>query len=96
MDNPTDRPLAEVFYGILGGLKGIGDRMDTQSLVPTGTANLAPALFHNFSAGGYGGGNLGIRYDATGFTYPWPMTMGWMDVYNSQSRLGLLLRQPGS
>ena len=88
VDNPTDRPLAEVFYGILGGLKGIGDRMDTQSLVPTGTTNLAPALFHNFSAGGYGGGNLGIRYDATGFTYPWPMTMGWMDVYNSKAGLG--------
>ncbi len=34
VDNPTDRPLAEVYYGILGGLKGIGDRLDTQSLVP--------------------------------------------------------------
>ena len=88
VDNPTDRPLAEVFYGILGGLKGIGDRMQTQSLVPSNTDNMAPALFHNFQAGGYGGGNLGIRYDAAGFTYPGSMPMGWMDVYNLKAGLG--------
>jgi hypothetical protein len=88
VDNPTDRPLAEVFYGILGGLKGIGDRMETQSLVASNADNLAPALFHNFQAGGYGGGNLGIRYDASGFTYPGAMPMGWMDVYNLKTGLG--------
>ena len=88
VDNPTDRPLAEVFYGILGGLKGIGDRLETQSLVPAGMANLAPTLFSNFEAGGYGGGNLGIRYDAAGYTYPGAMQMGWMDVYNLKAGLG--------
>jgi hypothetical protein len=88
VDNPTDRPLAEVYYGILGGLKGIGDRLDTQSLVPGVFSNMAPALFHSFSAGGYGGGNLGIRYDATSFTYPGDMPMGWMDVYNLKTGLG--------
>jgi hypothetical protein len=88
VNNPTDRPLAEVFYGVLGGLKGIGNRMDTQSMVPGGTWNNAPALFHSFSAGGYGGGNLGIRYDAAGYTYPGAMPMGWMDVYNLKAGLG--------
>jgi len=88
VDNPTDRPLAEVLYGLLGGLKGIADRLDTQSLVPGVTANSAPALFHSFSAGGYGGGNLGIRYDAAGYTYPGDMAMGWMDVYNLNAGLG--------
>ena len=88
VDNPTNRPLAEVFYGILGGLKGIGDRMETQSLVPGGILNNAPALFHSFHAGGYGGGNLGIRYDAAGYTYPGAMAVGWMDVYNLNAGLG--------
>lgn len=88
VDNPTDRPLAEVYYGILGGLKGIGNRLDTQSLVPSHTDNMAPALFHNFQAGGYGGGNLGIRYDASSFTYPGSLPMGWMDVYNPKIGVG--------
>lgn len=88
IDNPTDRPLAEVFYGILGGLKGIGNRLETQSLVSSGTENMAPELFYKFQAGGYGGGNLGIRYDAAGFTYPGSMMMGWMDVYNLKAGLG--------
>ena len=88
VDNPTARPLAEVFYGILGGLKGIQERLETQSLVPSATGNLAPALFRRFQAGGYGGGNLGIRYDAAGYTYPGSMPMGWMDVYNLKAGLG--------
>jgi len=88
VDNPTDRPLAEVFYGILGGLKGIQDRLETQSLVPGVTRNMAPALFRRFQAGSQGGGNLGIRYDAAGYTYPGSMAMGWMDVYNPKAGLG--------
>jgi len=88
IENPTDRPLAEVLYGILGGLRGIQDRLETQSLVPGVTSNLAPALFRRFQAGGYGGGNLGIRYDAAGYTYPGTMPMGWMDVYNLKAGLG--------
>ncbi len=88
VDNPTDRPLAEVLYGILGGLKGIDERMETQSMVPggsCGTGNNAPALFHSFHERGT---NLGIRYDAAGFTYPGAMDMGWMDVYNLKAGLG--------
>ena len=88
VDNPTDRPLAEVFYGILGGLKGIQDRLETQSLVPGVTRNMAPALFRRFQAGSQGGGNLGIRYDAAGYAYPGSMAMGWMDVYNPKAGLG--------
>ncbi len=88
VENPTTRKLAEVYYGILGGLEGIGDRLGTQAMVPGGTENLLPMPFTAFKAGGYGGGNLGIRYDATGFTYPGVMPMGWMDVYNLKSGLG--------
>ena len=88
IENPTDRPLAEVYYGVVGGLKGIRDRLETQTLVPGVTSNLAPALFSRFQAGHYGGGNLGIRYDAAAFTYPGAMPMGWMDVYNPKANLG--------
>lgn len=54
VDNPTDRKLAEVMYGILGGQKGIGDRRDMQSMVPGANDNMSPALFTRFR-GGYRG-----------------------------------------
>jgi len=88
VDNPTDRKLAEVMYGIIGGQEGIDNRFDTESLVPGENRNLAPKFFSQFQGGGYGGGNLGIRYDATGFAYPGNMTMGWMDVFNPKAGVG--------
>jgi hypothetical protein len=88
IENRTDRKLAEVFYGILGGLQGIGDRKDTETMIPGQIDNLAPAMFRNFHGGSYGGGNLGIRYDASGYTYPGAMPMGWMDVFNPKNNLG--------
>lgn len=89
IDNQTDMPLAEVFFGIVGGQQGLVSRQDTESLVPGLNSNLAPALFTDFQAGGYGGGNLGIRYDAAGFLYPSPMTMGWIEFYNRKAGIGL-------
>jgi hypothetical protein len=88
IDNRTDRKVAEVYYAILGGLQGVGDRHDTETLIPGATDNLAPSMFRNFQGGGYGGGNLGIRYEASGFTYPGAMSMGWMDVWNPKINLG--------
>ncbi|MCL4401842.1 MAG: alpha-amylase family protein [Acidobacteria bacterium] len=89
VENPTDRPLAEAYFGILGGLRGIGERTATESMVPGFFANLAPALFTKFQGGYYGGGNLGIRYSAGGWTYPGALTMGWMDIYNRKAGVGI-------
>lgn len=89
IDNRSDLTLAEVFFGIVGGQQGLVNRQDTESLVPGLNKNLAPDVFTNFRAGGYGGGNLGIRYDAAGFTYPGVMQMGWIEFYNRKAGLGL-------
>ena len=88
VDNPTDRKLAEVMYGMIGGQKGIGSRLDTESMVPGANSNAGAKLFTRFGGGGYGGGNLGIRYDAGSFTYPGRMSMGWMDVWNPKLGVG--------
>jgi Domain of unknown function (DUF6259) len=89
VDNQTDRKLAEVMYGILGGQKGIGDRLDTQSMIPAGMDNLSPVLFTRFRPGFFGGGgNFGTPYDAMTFTYPGAMSMGWVDIYNSKAGVG--------
>ncbi|MDR3753074.1 MAG: DUF6259 domain-containing protein [Terracidiphilus sp.] len=87
VENPTDRELAEVMYGIIGGQKGIGDRLDTESMIPGANNNLSPVLFTRFRPG-FGGGNFGIPYDAVSFTYPGAMPMGWMDIYNVKAGLG--------
>lgn len=91
IDNRTERPLAEVFYGLLGGVKGIGSRLATRSLIPGAHSNLAPDLFRTFPAGEYGGGNLGIRYSACGFRYPGydGLSMSWSEFYNPQTDVGL-------
>jgi hypothetical protein len=57
-------------------------------MIPGANANLAPDIFSRFNGGGYGGGNLGIRYDATAFTYPGRMSMGWVDIYNPKDGIG--------
>ena len=88
VDNPTDRKLAEVMYAIVGGQQGISNRLDTESMIPGAAANIGSGLFTRFRGGGYGGGNLGIRYDAAHFTYPGNMSMGWMDVYNQKADTG--------
>ena len=87
VDNPTDRKLAEVMYGMVGGQKGIGDRRDTQSMVPGADDNMAASLFTRFR-GGVRGGNFGIPYDAMTFTYPGAMSMGWIDFYNKKEGIG--------
>lgn len=88
VDNPTDRRLAEVMYGIIGGQKGIGDRLDTESMVPGANNNLSPVLFSRFRPGFFGGGNFGIPYDSVYFTYPGSMPMGWIDFYNRKAGIG--------
>jgi len=89
VDNPTDLPLAEVYFGIVGGQQGLVNRLDTESLAPGWVSNMAPSIFTYFRAGGYGGGNLGIRYDAAGFLYPGSMQMGWIEFFNRKAGLGL-------
>ncbi len=94
--NPTDHPLAEVLFGLIGGQKGIGNRLETKSLIPGANCdagsncNSAPDLYSGFQGGSYGGGNLGITYSAAGFTYPsWDVAMPWMEIYNPKENLGL-------
>lgn len=90
VDNVTSQPLAEVFYGIIGGQKGLLNKSDTKTLITGPVTNNAPDIFNNFQAGGYGGGNLGIEYSAGGFMYPsWTMVMPWMEIYNEKENLGL-------
>jgi hypothetical protein len=91
VENLTDLPLAEVFYGIIGGQNGLLNRKDTESLVPgSGRPNRLPDIFRDGPGGAYGGGNLGIRYSAQGFLYTgFELVMGWAEFYNPRANVGL-------
>jgi hypothetical protein len=94
VNNTTDQPLAEVYYGIIGGQKGLRNRSDNRTLIPGGTTNNDGEMFTRFTGGGYGGGNLGITYSAAGITYPsWSMTMSWIEVYNTRENIGMYYAQ---
>ena len=94
VNNTTDQPLAEVYYGIIGGQKGLRNRSDTRTLVPGGTINNDAEMFTRFTGGGYGGGNLGINYSASAITYPsWSMSMSWMEVFNTKEDIGMYYAQ---
>ena len=51
IENSTDLPLAEVFFGIIGGQNGLVNRQDTESLVPGLFTNLAPGHLSAVSPG---------------------------------------------
>jgi len=94
VNNITDQPLAEVYYGIIGGQKGLRNRSDTRTLVPGGTTNNDGEMFTHFTGGGYGGGNLGITYSATGLSYPsWMMSMSWIEIFNNKEDIGMYYAQ---
>ena len=94
INNNTDQPLAEVYYGIIGGQRGLRNRADNRTLVPGGTVNNDAEMFTRFSGGGYGGGNLGITYSASGITYPsWDMSMSWIEDYNTRDNIGMYYAQ---
>ena len=65
------------------------DQVAPRAAWTVGKLNLAPGLFTSFRAGGYGGGNLGIRYDAAGFLYPGSLQMGWIEFFDRKAGLGL-------
>jgi hypothetical protein len=97
VNNSTDQPLSEVYYGIIGGQKGLRNRSDTRTLIPGGTSNLNGEMFTRFSGGGYGGGNLGITYSAGGSAYPgWSMSMSWMEIFNIRENIGMYYAQHDS
>jgi hypothetical protein len=83
--NGTHYPVAEVWYPILGGITGVGDRNDTQELIPRGGSSTGTNLFQNFPAM-YG---LGIPYAECFWAYPSHMSMPWMDMYNRKSNRGI-------
>ena len=87
IDNRMRREIAEVWYPILGGITGLGEREHTREMINIAGWSAKTRTFHNFPS--RGGGALGIPVAEAYWSYPLPMTMSWMDIYNEKQGRGL-------
>src|SRR5207248_11104903 len=84
LENHTQYTVGEVWYPILGGITGIGDRADTEEMIPYRGWSTGTNLFREFTPMS----GLGIPYPEAFWSYPHPMTMTWMDIYNKKRNQG--------
>jgi hypothetical protein len=87
VENRTGLPLAEVWYPILGGLRGLGGpahRAATRVLIPFGYAQEVRELFRDSGACEC----LGITGAERNYDYPGQMSMSWASLYNPEADAG--------
>jgi hypothetical protein len=87
IENPTDYPLAEIWYPILGGLTGLGERMATECRAPGYTGELRPDVFRHFS-----GTALGNEDAQCELAYP-GLSMPWVSLFDRRRDIGLYLAE---
>ena len=87
IENRMSREIAEVWYPILGGITGLGERENTREMINRSGWSTKTQIFQHFP--NKGGGALGIPQAEVYWSYPLPMTMSWMDIYNEKRGRGL-------
>lgn len=85
--NRTSFQVAEVWYPLLGGLTGIGERQETQVMIPRAGWSWELNLLQNFK----GLVELGTPVPEYFFPYPGNMPMPWMDIFNPGLNRGVYL-----
>jgi hypothetical protein len=87
VDNRTPYQLAEVWCPIIGGVNGIGNRQDTQEMIPSAGASTGTNLFKQFVPAC----ELGSPYPELAYGYPAVMSMPWADIYNTKTGRGMYI-----
>ncbi|NQT92851.1 MAG: hypothetical protein HQ559_08825 [Lentisphaerae bacterium] len=89
--NDSELEIAEAWYPMLGGITGVGNRMDTRTLIQGGGRTQDPDIFQTFrEAMGIGGGG-GNRYPEYYLSYPGTMSVPWIDIYNEKLGRGIYI-----
>ena len=83
--NDTQHRLAEAWYPILGGFEGLGERSETKELTPFMGGTTETDLFREFPSML----QLGIPVPECFWSYPFPMPMPWIDIYNRRLHRGM-------
>ena len=81
--NRSEHRVAEVWYPVLGGLLGLGERADNAALVPYSDARLGNFLERFPEIMGIGGGG-GLRYPEWAARYPGNLCMPWISFFNTK------------
>jgi len=89
LGNRSNRSIDEVWYPVLGGITGIGERENTQETINVGGWSTGTRLFHHFPS--LAGGALGIPFAETYWTYPGGISMPWFDLSNTQMKRGVYI-----
>lgn len=88
--NGTGHTLTEVWYGIIGGMLGLGDadeRRGTRAVLAIGNAAWDQPLFSDFvNTRGETLGTTGVEHT---FCYPGMMPMPWISLYHPSLHRGL-------
>jgi hypothetical protein len=87
--NNSQYRLAEVWHGFVGGLMGLGERADTQTMIPSSGERHPMRPFHQFGDPMGAGGGGGMRNAEAYCQYPGVLPMPWVDVYNERIGRGL-------
>ena len=87
IENRMQWEIAEVWYPILGGITGLGERENTREIINHFGRSTKTQIFHHFP--NKGGGALGIPQAEVYWSYPLFMTMPWVDIYNEKRGRGL-------
>jgi len=84
--NNTDCKIAEVIAPVLGGTKGIGDRINTKVMVPYADSGSVLTMFESFTGNA---SELGTPEPEYFFSYPGQLSMQWIDFYNASVGRGM-------
>ncbi len=88
VDNRSELVLAEVWFGGLGGLMGLGKRTETETLTPEYNAAITTSFFRMFNESIGPGGLGGQRFQEYNVSYP-NMSMPWFCMYNPKLNRGV-------
>ena len=87
--NNTPYQIAELWHAGLGGITGMGPRLDTEMLIPSYGNATAQDLFQNFPESmGIGGGG-GMRFPEFFLEHPRCLSMPWTDMFNRNLQRGV-------
>ena len=102
IDNGTEAPLAEIWFPMLGGLHGLGNRLDTEIVAPGYFGEIHSRIFRQFNEPmrQMMGDLLGNEDAHQAFSYPGVMggmnagiVMPWLSMFNRKEDAGLYLAE---
>lgn len=92
VQNHTKHPIAEVWYGLVGGMTGLGSAGQakaTKCLLPSSATQWTAEPFREFGIGSPPNPGLGLHGPEYTWWYPGQMPMPWVSFYHEELNRGV-------